>query len=175
MSNQKPALCTVQQVANFFLDKGREENVPITQIKLIKIVYFAYGWMLAIKGKHLFPDRIEAWKHGPVIPALYHEFKWYGSYPINQSSREYDCETDKLFVRKIILNADSEYIINILSDVWEKYKNFPAGRLIDETHKKNSPWHDIYEKNGGNIPHNTQIEDTPIKIYFLKELGLENI
>ncbi|WP_413154860.1 hypothetical protein [Bartonella sp. cb54] len=48
MSEKRPALYTVQQVANFFLDKGREENIPITQMKLIKIVYFAYGWVLAI-------------------------------------------------------------------------------------------------------------------------------
>lgn len=45
---------TPQHVANFFLDRAEEEGFPLTQLKLMKLVYIAYGWHLAITGEALF-------------------------------------------------------------------------------------------------------------------------
>ncbi len=40
-------------------------------VQLQKLVYYAQAWSIAWDGTPLFPERIEAWKHGPVVPALY--------------------------------------------------------------------------------------------------------
>src|SRR5215510_7158653 len=64
--------------ANWFLDLGQ----PLTPMKLQKLVYFAHGWSLALTGVPLIKDAVEAWRYGPVIPALYHEFKHNGARPI---------------------------------------------------------------------------------------------
>ncbi|WP_336288343.1 Panacea domain-containing protein [Bartonella sp. CB60] len=163
MSDQKP-LYTVQQVANFFLDKGREDNIPITQMKLIKIVYFAYGWVLAITGKRLFSDTIEAWQHGPVIPALYHEFKSWGSHPIDIDYHSYECDdgTGEVFFNTIPNNEDSK----ILNTVWDTYKGLAPRQLRDKSCEKGSPWEKVYVENQYNI------QNERIKDYFLKELNL---
>lgn len=50
-------------------------------LKLIKLVYLAYGWSIALDYR-LFDEPIVAWKHGPVIRSLYHEFKHFGAAPI---------------------------------------------------------------------------------------------
>jgi uncharacterized phage-associated protein len=47
------------------------EGEPMTPMRLQKLLYYCQGWFLAWYGKPLFPDRIEAWKHGPVVPAVY--------------------------------------------------------------------------------------------------------
>ncbi|WP_336288700.1 Panacea domain-containing protein [Bartonella sp. CB60] len=167
MSVQKPALYTVQQVANFFLDKGREENIPITQMKLIKIVYFAYGWVLAITGKRLFSEAIEAWKHGPVVSELYHEFKCWGNNPIEHGSRTCNDDTGKVYLKRIPPNEDND-IHKILDAVWDTYKEFSPWQLREKSHEKDSPWHKVYEEGEYNI----QIEDYHIRCYFFKELGL---
>lgn len=67
-------------VAQYFLSK---ESMSLK--KLQKLVYYAYGWTLALLNEslenmeyHLFPNRIEAWVHGPTIPDLYHKYKSYG-------------------------------------------------------------------------------------------------
>lgn len=43
----------------------------MTAMKLQRLLYFSHAWHLAWDGRPLFPDRIEAWANGPIIPALY--------------------------------------------------------------------------------------------------------
>lgn len=44
---------------------------PMTAMKLQKLVYYCQAWHLVWEEESLFPDRIEAWANGPVVPALY--------------------------------------------------------------------------------------------------------
>lgn len=39
--------------------------------KLQKLVYYSQAWHLVWEDEELFPERIEAWANGPVVPALY--------------------------------------------------------------------------------------------------------
>jgi uncharacterized phage-associated protein len=49
-------------------------------MKLHKLLYYAQAWSLVWDGDIIFPERIEAWLNGPVIPALYERHK--GKYQI---------------------------------------------------------------------------------------------
>lgn len=40
------------------------------EVQLQKLAYYAQAWSLAWDGRPLFNDRIEAWRMGPVVPAL---------------------------------------------------------------------------------------------------------
>lgn len=40
------------------------------EVQLQKLAYYAQAWSLAWDGKPLFDDQIQAWKMGPVVPAL---------------------------------------------------------------------------------------------------------
>ena len=66
---------TAFHIANYFLWRAWEEGVEVTPLKLIKLVYIAYGWNLVLNKDRpkLFEERIEAWKYGPVIPSVYHD------------------------------------------------------------------------------------------------------
>jgi uncharacterized phage-associated protein len=44
---------------------------PLDAMKLQKLLYYAQGWHLAITGQPLSTDPIEAWRDGPVVPAVY--------------------------------------------------------------------------------------------------------
>jgi uncharacterized phage-associated protein len=59
------------QVADAILKIAKEQGKPLTPLKLMKLVYIAHGWHMAIENQDLFNNRIEAWKYGPVIPDLY--------------------------------------------------------------------------------------------------------
>lgn len=37
-------------IANFFVKKAQEEQIPLTLMKIIKLVYIAHGWHLPIKS-----------------------------------------------------------------------------------------------------------------------------
>lgn len=40
-------------------------------MKLQKLVYYSQAWSLAVGGGPLFPEKIEAWAHGPVVRELF--------------------------------------------------------------------------------------------------------
>jgi uncharacterized phage-associated protein len=44
---------------------------PMSAMKLEKLAYYSQAWHLARRREPLFPDEIEAWRQGPVVPALY--------------------------------------------------------------------------------------------------------
>jgi uncharacterized phage-associated protein len=67
-----PKEYTAKQVAEFFLAKTDEdEGDLISNLKLQKLCYYAQGLALAVRDQPLFPEPIEAWLHGPVVPTLY--------------------------------------------------------------------------------------------------------
>ena len=73
---------SVQAVADCLIRESHEVGDPITNLKLQKLVYYAQAWYAALNGEPLFAERIEAWVHGPVCPAVYHRFSGYRWNPI---------------------------------------------------------------------------------------------
>lgn len=144
-------------IANFFLWKADEENIKnLTPLKLIKLVYFAYGWYLAVYDKKLFCEKIEAWRYGPVIPSLYHEFKEFGNSAVCQFAVEFAPETGE-FEYPVVAQDDKD-VLQILGAVWEIYKNRSGIELSEITHSKDSPWHYSFVQGENKI-----IEDEVIK------------
>ena len=71
---------SAELVADFLLANSDRKLTPM---EVNKLVYISHGWMLALHDESLISEKIEAWKHGPVIPSLYHKFKMYGAEPID--------------------------------------------------------------------------------------------
>ncbi len=60
-------MANVHDVAAYLLKRCG----PMTAMKLEKLVYYSQAWSLVWDENPLFPERIEAWANGPVVPALY--------------------------------------------------------------------------------------------------------
>jgi uncharacterized phage-associated protein len=55
------------------------KSLPIDNLKLQKLLYYSQAVHLVLHDKlALFPEDIEAWDYGPVVPAVYHEYKPFG-------------------------------------------------------------------------------------------------
>lgn len=72
------AMANVHDVAQYILDRTGE----ITTWKLQKLVYYSQAWSLVWDEKPLFPERIEAWANGPVVPDLYQQHR--GSFTVSK-------------------------------------------------------------------------------------------
>jgi uncharacterized phage-associated protein len=73
---------TAHSTAAFLIRDSREHGDGLSNLKLQKLLYYSQAWYLALYGKPLFGEDIEAWIHGPVVPCVYGEFKKYSWNPI---------------------------------------------------------------------------------------------
>ncbi|HEX6040679.1 Panacea domain-containing protein [Longimicrobium sp.] len=75
-------------VAAWFLNEvDRKAGDSITSLKLQKLVYYAQAWAVALLGRPLFEERVEAWAHGPVVDVVYQEYKDHGFESLPRSRR----------------------------------------------------------------------------------------
>jgi uncharacterized phage-associated protein len=61
-------MASAHDVAAYILRAARG-SMPV--MKLQKLVYYSQAWSLVWDDAPLFPERIEAWVNGPVVPSLY--------------------------------------------------------------------------------------------------------
>lgn len=99
----------------------------LTNLKLQKLLYYAQGCHLAKYGKPLFSDSFHKWKYGPVVQAVYEEYKIFGSSPL-AVPKDLTMDFDK---KKTI------FLVQIL----ETYGKYTALDLSEMTHNE-SPWLD---------------------------------
>jgi uncharacterized phage-associated protein len=107
---------------------------------------------LALYDTPLFPQPIEAWTHGPVVPALYEAYKKYGAgaipYPSDVDFTIYDDKTKSL-----------------LDEVYLVFGQFSAWKLRNMAQEE-YPWKLAVQK-GGVISHQS------MKEYFKTQLERE--
>ena len=104
-------MVSVFDVAKYFLAKIDEDDGPITHLKLQKLLY---------------PDSIEAWAHGPVVPTIWQVYKGHSGAAIPPNP-EFDPESLPSDVR------------GLLDEVYSVYGQFAAWRLREMTHD-DTPW-----------------------------------
>ena len=124
-------------VANFLLDLAQEINFPLTQVSLLKLIYFAHGWYLAENGRPLIKQDFEAWEHGPVVKVVRDEFKIFLDEPITSRAFQLDIYSGERFVVKPLL---SESDARFVDAVFGHYHSYGTWRLSDLTHDPGSPW-----------------------------------
>lgn len=159
----------VEEVANFFIYKGIQENKILNPMKLQKLLFFAYGWYLSLYDKRLFDKPIEAWKYGPVVASIYHDVKHYGNYSITEPISKTIFGDDSLFSIKYntpTIDPKDEDTIKFLDAIWSLFSKFSAIQLSNSTHTEGTPWFKLASQYGFNIPNNAIIQDIDIKGYF---------
>src|SRR5258708_6687363 len=106
-------------VANWFVEKANQGGKPVTLMKLLKLVYFAHGWHLALTKKPLIKEEIEAWKFGPVAPDVYHVFKTNGAGPIKSPGEMFEGDLDSPIELTTPRITDNPGIIEFLAKIWD--------------------------------------------------------
>lgn len=151
-------------IANYFVDKANEENYNLTLLRLVKYVYIAYGFALALLDRSIINDRfdkVEAWKYGPVIPSVYHSFKHNQNNPIKEKSSVLSTEYSDGRLEFFVPVVKDRGVIMILDFVWNRYKDKSIHDLIELLHKEGTPWKFCY-KEGLNV----EIPDGLTKLYY---------
>ena len=98
----------------------------MSAMKLQKLVYYCQAWSLVWEDRPLFPEAIEAWASGPVVPELYREHK--GMFLLKEW----------VLGRSRNLSDDDQETVDI---VLRKYAHRNAQWLSELTHRE-APWKD---------------------------------
>lgn len=120
-------------VADFFISLGNAENEdPMTNLRINKLMYYAQGFHLQRFGTPLFNEAIKAWKYGPVVESIYRKYHPSGRNIITECSPDFNISG---------FSADE---IQLLLDVYNKYRSLSTSRLVEKSHEANTPWAKSY-------------------------------
>ena len=104
-------------MAKFFYDKGVNSHLFIQ-----KLIYFSFLEGLK-KDWLLFPEKFQAWKHGPVLVSVFEQMT--------------NCsDLDEIFVN--VPELKKKEVINILENTYQTYHNWETWDLVDKSHV--GPW-----------------------------------
>jgi len=138
-------MVSVFDVAKYILQQKGE----MTAMKLQKLVYYSQAWSLVWDEKPLFPERIEAWANGPVVPDLYQAHR--GVFIVNEAF--FDGNPKKL-------SKDERETIDA---VLGTYADHPAQWLSELAHNED-PWKNareglaVGERSNREITHSAMVE-----------------
>lgn len=120
-------IVTSVNIANSFLQKSFEENIPLTVLKLNKLIYLFFRNYLKKTGNILFSEPFEAWNTGPVLPNVQAKFQSFRKEPV----KKFACDaTGQISALK--LDAGTE-VNKIFNKVWYTYNSFTSAELVKET------------------------------------------
>ncbi|MGO7036067.1 Panacea domain-containing protein [Rhizobium ruizarguesonis] len=141
-------------VADFFRSRANPDVGDIlSNLKLQKLCYYGAGIIAAVRqndARPLFSDRIEAWTHGPVVPAQYGRFKHLGADAIPPVE---DFNTDQIEARDRM----------VLDNVYDFYGQYSAWKLRNMTHDE-APWKAAFARE------NKVITTGELKEFFISEI-----
>lgn len=113
-------------IANYLLVLvDRKSGDAITHLKLQKLLYFAQGISLALRGIRLFEKPLKAWEHGPVSSSVYSCYKVFEKNAIPPPP-EMDFD---------IYDKDTKYL---LYKVYKEYGEHSASYLRNISHDHKS-------------------------------------
>lgn len=143
-------------IAEYFIDKSNKEKKPITNKKLQKLLYYAQVWSVVLNEEKLFPERIEAWVHGPAIPTVYRKFKGFEFNPIQLDT------TGMSF-------SFSKKQNDLLESIWSIYGKYNAEYLEALTHSE-LPWQEARKETSASEPSNNIISLATAKKFYAGKL-----
>jgi len=136
-------------VANAFIQRAKQDKLRgLTPMKLQKLLFFAQSWYLKWFNKPLVDDTFFRWQYGPVIPALYHEFKQYGTRSIDRFGSFVSPDGE---IQVIVRDHDAD-AWHVIDEVIRVYGKFSGSELSDLTHREGSAWAVTGGADGGPIP-----------------------
>jgi len=120
---------------------------PLYKTKLLKLIYLIDELSTARNGVPFLGLEYKVWQAGPVNSDLYEElnqpYLLDSFITLEQNAKG----VQVIGKRKFSDNEFSEMEINLLKEIISRYKNTPADKLVEITHRKSAPWYIIAAEN----------------------------
>ena len=124
------------EVAKYVVKKCTDDNCPVTDLQLQKILYYLQVEFLQRCKYALFEDDIEAWQFGPVVRSVYRAYCGYGLVAIYER-----------YAPAVDFTQDE---LRLMDSVINKKRIIKPWDLVAETHQAGKPWDRVYRNGAGN-------------------------
>lgn len=158
--NRKRPPYDAREIANFLLDMADAEQVPLTIMKLLKLIFLAHAKSLQTKGQPLIRNRIQAWKYGPVIPAVYDSFKEARDNPIRNRATIPNILLGSETIARYEFDKTNEDLIRHTYDSFKSQTAFDLSRI---THIEGWAWDRVWNSKAVTV--GMTISDDDILMY----------
>lgn len=146
-------MASALNVANYFLNRvDRDAGDVITNLKLLKLVYYAQAWSMVFRGQPLFDEKVQAWVNGPATYSVWKEYERY----------EKNSIPEKPVLPEDAFQADELDVLNI---VWDVYGELSASKLWKLSHSED-PWVNARQGLGSNEPSQNLISLEDMRRYY---------
>ncbi len=159
-------------ISNGFWDIACASGSQLTHMKIQKLVYIAHGWNLGITGEPLIEDEVMAWKYGPVIDKIWHEFRGFGRAVINRAATVGDYIDGKIKLVEPRIDKTDDWSKTLLEQMWDMYGHMSAIQLSRLTHQPGSPWHTVAQQFNLEPPMNVVIPQELIREHYAEKWKL---
>lgn len=137
ISSEQPKFTAVQlanwfRINNYFARKFNCNVDPITQMQVVKLLYFAYGRFLVKEKRRLFSSPILHLQYGPVVEEVHQRFH-------GMTVLDVDKPDQQAFADYNLVASDAE-ISTLLQEIDKDYSDYTASGLSRITHRAGSPW-----------------------------------
>ncbi|MBP6819043.1 MAG: SocA family protein [Ferrovibrio sp.] len=151
-------------IANFLLDDADQKGLRLSNLVILKILYFAHATHLLQSDKPLLKDDFEAWEHGPVIRVVYDNFKNWKDQPIRSRANCINFDTGENEPVTYTLDIEEREFLRKMLDT---YVRIPAFVLSEMTHEPGGPWDYVWNQPDGKTHLGMVITDSIIKEKFI--------
>ena len=119
---------TAEEVAEQILHEAGIRGIPLDLQQLTKLLVIVYGWTLALHGIRAFSDRIETWRHGPMVARVYRRHARHRLAPITDGGRDHAATIE---ARRL----------QVIRETVDAYKGYTGLQLATLTSREGTPWH----------------------------------
>lgn len=118
-------------IADYFIKKALKEEKPITNMHVLKMIYFAQGFGFSELNRRLIKDDFYAWQWGPVEITTYETFRKYKGNPIQSISNKTNKELEDI--------EKCDDVVKFLNKIY-KLRQIDPFVLSEKTHAPKGPW-----------------------------------
>lgn len=122
-----------KELAAYIINKCVDDGQPITNIQLQKILFAIQKKFLCSKtlNHSAFPDEIEAWQFGPVVPDVYYDYCGYGCMPIMRNQN----------VSDLNLSVDEQNTVDTIVETMRILEPWEINKIVCNPE---GSWHTVY-------------------------------
>lgn len=142
-----------RDVAAYIAQQCQAKNIEYNNTKIQKLLYCAYGCLLAWKHERICDEYPRAWQYGPVFPKV---FKYiYKGNDIAEYSRAVE-------------HSDADLVKQAIDESLRVFGRYNASTLSAWTHKPGSPWDKVVNREKAGL--NSFMPDEYIEKYFKEKV-----